>query len=326
MQKTRINIIYPIFISHLGCPFKCVFCDQVQITNTQAIDWETTFNDVNKFINKNKDEYKEIAFFGGSFTCLSINEMQELFQKFSSILDDKTYFRISTRPDAINEEILLFLKHNRVNTIELGIQSFSDKELLACKRGYDSVTAMDACKSIKNHDFSLSVQLLIGLPKADNQSYNDCLQKLLFIKPDFVRLYPLLVLKGTELEESYRQGNYKPLLIDEAVHWCFFFYKKCCENDIKVIKIGLHSDILKESVIAGPYHANIGEVVKGLMLVDEIINYSKNMTINKLIISDKSASLLNAYNKYAKSALLKIINYNVDIIVDKFMSCRFLIQ
>ena len=289
MQKITTKLIYPIFISHLGCPFRCIFCNQYKITNTEAvakaefnrakhtadssleedghetnavqIDWDTTLSQIKGFIQKHTNKNKEIAFFGGSFTCLEREQMSELFQKLSPYLDDKTYFRISTRPDAISEEILGFLKVNRVNTIELGIQSFSDAELIASKRGYDGKTAIEACQLIKTYDFNLSVQLLIGLPKADMNTYTESMQRLIEIKPEYVRLYPLLVLKDTELATMYKQGDYTPLSVEEAVEICSYFLNECKKNNIKVIKIGLHADISKDSLVAGPYHANLGELV-----------------------------------------------------------------
>jgi histone acetyltransferase (RNA polymerase elongator complex component) len=86
--------------------------------------------------------------------------------------------------------------------------------------------------------------------------------ELVEIKPEYVRLYPLLVIKDTELETMYRQGLYKPLTVEEAVDICSLFYKTCESTGIKVIKIGLHSDISPNDIVAGPYHPNIGELVK----------------------------------------------------------------
>jgi len=188
--------------------------------------------------------------------------MTSYFAKILPLFDDKTYFRLSTRPDAINDEILTFLKENRVRTIELGVQSFSDVELVACKRGYSADVAVNACHSVVQYEFSLCVQLLLGLPQASTDTYQYTLQRLTEIKPHFVRLYPLVVLKGTELEAMYIRGEYQPLDIPSAVDICKLFYNACISAGIKVIKIGLHSDISIDEVIAGPYSENIGEIVR----------------------------------------------------------------
>jgi len=245
----------------LGCPFSCIYCNQFAITKADAIDWDDTLFNVARFIAKNAVNEKEVAFFGGSFTCLTKTEMTSYFAKILPLFDDKTYFRVSTRPDAINEEVLAFLKENRVRTIELGVQSFSDVELTACRRGYSADVAVNACQSVLQSGFSLCVQLLLGLPQADMVSYQHTLGQLLRVKPHFVRLYPLVVLKGTELEAMYARGEYKPLDMEGAVNVCKWFYDACVSAGIKVIKIGLHSDIAGGEVVAGPY-GNIGEIVR----------------------------------------------------------------
>ena len=278
MQKFKTKIIFPIFISHAGCPFQCIFCDQNHITNQSvgamssspvksevAIEWDIIIPQVQKFVDKT-NEYKEIAFFGGTFTCLSEKEMLAHFLKFKGVIDDNTYFRISTRPDAINSDILNFLKSQKVNTIELGIQSFSDKELSASKRGYDAVKAISACEQIKQYDFNLCVQLLIGLPQANNDTFNQSINSLKTLKPDYARLYPLIVLKDTILEQMYRKGDYKPLSIEEATEICATFYQMCDNYGINVIKMGLHGNISKDKIVAGPYHERFGELVKNLCL------------------------------------------------------------
>ena len=287
MQKIRTNLIYPIFIQHQGCPFRCIFCNQFKSTNgtngvspfIDSTNGVSPFIDdikrrdavctdekqrdaVCTFIQKNKTQPKEIAFYGGSFTCLSQDKIIQYFDMYVPIMDEFTYFRLSTRPDAISEEILKILKQYKVNTIELGIQSFDDKVLMVSRRGYSSKVAIDACKMVLNYGFNLSIQFLIGLPEEDLDSIKVNIEILRDITPDYVRLYPLLVIKDTELEEVYKKGNYQPLSLDEAVDRCRLYLDNCIKNDIKVIKIGLHSDIPKENIIAGPFHDRFGELVR----------------------------------------------------------------
>ena len=247
-----------------GCPYRCIYCDQYKITKKTTVDWKKTFIEVQNFLNKHKNKPKEVAFFGGTFTCLSVPVMQSYFDNFLPLFDANTYFRISTRPDAINEQILKFLKKNRVNTIELGVQSFCDSELATSNRGYTAQTAVQSCKKIIESDFSISVQLIIGLPGANYTTYNQTIEVLKQIKPHYVRLYPLLVLKDTVLAEMYKNGDYLPLTLDEAIKICRLFFKNCEENGIKVIKIGLHSDINSEDILAGPFDERLGEKVREL--------------------------------------------------------------
>ena len=245
----------------IGCPFKCIYCDQYKITQTSELDWEKIINNVKKFTIKHKNKYKEIAFFGGSFTNLSQSTMQSYFDNLTPHIDEQTYFRISTRPDAIDENILLFLKKNRVNTVELGVQSFSDIELSSSNRGYSGQTAITSCQNILEYEFALSIQLIIGLPNANDSTYSYTIEMLKKIKPNYVRLYPLLVLKDTELADIFLSGNYLPLTLNEAIKLCKLFLNSCEKENIKVIKVGLHSDIPRSDILAGPYHERFRELL-----------------------------------------------------------------
>ncbi|MCL2064592.1 MAG: radical SAM protein [Candidatus Cloacimonetes bacterium] len=271
MQKIKTNIIYPIFIPHQGCPYRCIYCDQNKITKVlnksdENKEFIPDLLQIQNFINKHKNKYKEIAFYGGTFTRLTIEEINSYLSKITPFMDEKTFFRISTRPDLINDKILQYLKSWRINTIELGIQTFSDNGLKSINRGYTSEIAEKSCNMVLLNGFNLSIQLLIGLPEENSLSIKENIDKLIEIKPDFVRLYPLLVLKDTELENMYIKKEYTPLDIDEAIKICSIYLKSCEDNGIKIIKIGLHSDISRDVVIAGPFHERFGEIVKAVVV------------------------------------------------------------
>ena len=325
MQKIKTKLIYPVFISHQGCPNQCIFCNQFSITKVDKIDWSNTLEGVRKFIYKYHDQNKEIAFFGGSFTNLSLERMQKLFDIFHDLLDEYTFFRISCRPDAINDKILNFLKNNRVNTIELGIQSFSDNELVACKRGYTKEIAYQACLLVKKHNFMLGLQFLIGLPDFCDTTFNETVQTTLSINPDYIRLYPLLVLRNTELEILYSNNQFNPLQLEIAIEYCIDFCQKISNSNIEIIKIGIHSDINidKTEIVDGPFHANFGEIVKGRLLANQIIDYLEKEQKDTIYISDSTASQLHSFNKYPLKYIEKNIQKKIKIIIDKNLRLKY---
>jgi len=287
--------ILPIFIPHLGCPFNCVYCDQHLITKTIHINPKEISNRIENFCRKNavlKD--KEIAFFGGTFTNLPTEKQKELFVLIKPFLAQISGIRISTRPDFINEKILGFCKKNKVKVIELGIQSFSDDVLTASKRGYNSHSAISACNLIKKHNFKLGIQLMPGLPNFSEKSINETVKTTILIQPDFVRIYPTIVLKKTVLEKWYKEQKYFPLIIEKAVEIVSAMKLQFDKNKIKIIKIGLHSDIDINSITAGPYHPAFGELVNSNILLIKIIKeYKKSST---LIISAKDVSLFKGFD------------------------------
>jgi len=294
--------ILPIFIPHLGCPFNCVYCDQHLITKTIHINPKEIAKRIENFCRKNAAiENKEIAFFGGTFTNLSIEKQNELFDLTKPFLAQISGIRISTRPDFIDDNILKFCKENKVKVIELGIQSFSDDVLSASKRGYNAETAISACNLIKKHNFKLGIQLMPGLPDLSEKSIKETVKTTIRIQPDFVRIYPTIVLKNTVLEKWYKEQKYLPLTIEKAIEIVSEMKLEFDKNKIKIIKIGLHSDIDTNSIVAGPYHPAFGELVNSNILLIKIIKeYKKSST---LIISAKDVSLFKGFDSRMLSKL-----------------------
>ena len=100
----------PVFVPHLGCPNDCVFCNQRKITGKDSFSIEDARSSIQKIASSLGDaaQNAEIAFFGGSFTAINRNYMISLLEAASSFvrIGLGKGIRISTRPDAIDEEIL----------------------------------------------------------------------------------------------------------------------------------------------------------------------------------------------------------------------------
>jgi histone acetyltransferase (RNA polymerase elongator complex component) len=310
--------IYPIFITHQGCPFQCVYCNQNAITNDYKINWEQILSDVNSFCTFNTIPKKnEIAFFGGTFTALPINIQQMYFDKFADFLPKIHGFRLSTRPDCINDKILQFLKKNKVSTIELGVQSLNDSVLKKSKRGYLSSKVISASKLIKKYGFDLGIQLMPGLPGSSFDTILESTEKAIKINPQFVRIYPTIVIKNTELENLYKNGDFTPLTLEESIQITVKMLRLFNYHKIKVIKIGLHSEISKNDIVAGPFHQSFGEIVKGELLLDSIIaDFYKNQLIktsskNLSLVLGHNQRLLNKVKNILKKDKIKILIDNV---------------
>jgi histone acetyltransferase (RNA polymerase elongator complex component) len=309
--------IFPIFIPHLGCPFDCVYCDQDTITKSKPPIIQSISDSVKKFCDNNKLEDKEIAFFGGTFTELSKKLQQQYFDAVNEYKDALTSIRISTRPDSIDKDIIDFCKNNNVRTIELGVQSFSDEVLSATKRGYTSQVAIESCNLIKKNNIILGVQLMPGLPGFNTTTLDETIETTIKLKPDFVRIYPTIVLKNTMLEDWYKDGEYSPLTLEESIEITSRLVEKFKKEDISVIKVGLHSDIEKDSIIAGPYHQSFGELVRAEILKTKILNNFKTKTLE---ISNKDISLFKGFNsRMLKEVKTKLGLQKIPIKISKNM-------
>ncbi|QQK07545.1 elongator complex protein 3 [Miniphocaeibacter halophilus] len=265
---SKLNII-PVFVPHYGCPNDCIFCNQRKITNKNyADDLIKTRLDIEEYLTffSNKNKETQIAFYGGSFTGLKEDVMVEYLKLANYFIDKKLVnsVRLSTRPDYIDDNILEILKFFNVKTIELGVQSLDDDVLYYNNRGHNSNVVFEAAKKIKEYGFELGLQQMVGLYKDDFEKSLDTARKFVEIGPKFVRIYPTLVIKDTELERLFLKGVYKPLSIYEAINIIKPIYIMYTLNKIDVIRIGLQpTDNINEGkdVIAGPFHAAFRQLV-----------------------------------------------------------------
>ncbi|HPR17719.1 MAG TPA: radical SAM protein [Candidatus Cloacimonadota bacterium] len=262
--------ILPIFIPHQGCPFHCIYCNQKTITKTDGSAFDRLAGAIRDFCRQNKNEFREVAFFGGTFTNLPLTLQQkycDLVEPFS----DECSIRLSTRPDAVSSEQLAFCRSHHVQTIELGIQSFHDRVLQLSQRHYTSADAVAACRRVKESGFVLGIQLMPGLPGFSAETWQQTMANTLNLQPSYVRIYPTIVLKRTALESLFAAGKYTPLSLDDSIRFTAMAVQKFEAACIKIIKLGLHSDIASEEIVAGPYHQSFGELVRSEILMQKII-------------------------------------------------------
>lgn len=326
--------IIPIFVPHEGCPNKCVFCNQRRITGQKnlVIDGEYVQNIVKEYKKTiDEDSHVEIAFFGGSFTAIDTKIQEELLRAAKAFKDSGIIksIRCSTRPDAINSEILKLQKKYGMDIIELGIQSLNDEVLKISNRGHNKIQSILASRLIKDHGFILGHQIMPGLPGSNREKdIKTCIESI-EMKPDLVRIYPTLVIKDTDLFDMYEKGSYKPLALEEAVEISACMYALYSVNNINVIRIGLqNTDSIKsgKDVKAGPFHPAFRQLVeekmyyyalesklKGLDLKGESITIHAPLKLISNIAGHKKRNIKNLKDEF----LIKVISFkekNDDII------------
>ena len=319
--------IIPIFVPHLGCPNDCTFCNQKkisgQIKNVKAEDVKNT---IEYYLNNFKDDnkYIEVAFFGGSFTGIDVDKQKELLSVAYEYIKNKKIdsIRISTRPDYINKEILQMLKSYGVKTIELGVQSTNDYILNKSKRGHTFEDVKKASKLIRKNGFILGHQMMVGLPESTRQDEINTAKDLIKLKPKIVRIYPVLVIKGTQLEKDYESGEYTPLTVEQAVETAKDLLVLFNKKKINVIRIGLQNtneitdpNTKKSQVVAGPYHPAFRQLVESRLWYDNIANEIKKVNSNVTHIQiDVNPSDINNAVGHKRINIEKINDtYNTDL-------------
>lgn len=254
-----------VFVPHAGCPHKCSFCDQHSISGTQfRPDAEYVHRVCSEALMCCKDpDNAEIAFFGGSFTAIRREYMTELLEAAHDFVGDGKFkgIRISTRPDYIDNDVLSILKSYGVTSIELGAQSLDDRVLKMNERGHTCEDVVKASQLIKKNHFELGLQMMIGLYGSTFASELDTVNMISALKPDTVRIYPVVILKNTRLGELYQSGEFKPFEFEQVVDIAARAIRKFESEGIKVIKVGLHaSEIVEQEMLGGFYHPAFREL------------------------------------------------------------------
>ncbi len=285
MRQVTTNIA--IFVPHSGCPQQCSFCDQRVISGAQMPPTVAEVKQTCKTALEYGKKQLEIAFFGGSFTAIERGFMVELLESVQEFLqvDRIVGIRISTRPDAIDEEVLAVLKKYGVTSIELGAQSMDNDVLGLNKRGHTADDVRKAATLIKEWGFSLGLQMMTGLYGATQHSDYQTAQELVALAPDTMRVYPTVVLENTELADLCKSGEYSPPNVEETLPLCAKIIRLIRDNNIELIRLGLHASTdMEAKIVAGCYHQAFGELCKSAIYLDEIVKKLQNYGTNRFLI------------------------------------------
>lgn len=267
-MKKHVNI--PIFVTHLGCPHACVFCNQKTISGRSAPDFTKVEGEIEAALSSVDTEKQEaqVAFFGGSFTGIDREDMIYLLSVGKKFIDDGRVksIRLSTRPDYIDDEIIGILLKYGVRAVELGVQSCSEKVLSICERGHGAEVTHIAAKKIVDAGLEFVGQMMIGLPGASAEDELYTAREIVKMGAVGARIYPTVVFRGTKLSEMAASGAYVPLTEEEMIERSETVFEVFCEAGVNVIRIGLQSSEALtggEEIACGGYYESTGEMVLG---------------------------------------------------------------
>lgn len=290
----------PFFIPHIGCPYVCTFCNQSRITGQSGISHLTPDyikQTITDYVGKKRnDKFWEVAFYGGSFTAIHRDLQHTLLAPAYEMLQQDIIdgIRCSTRPDAVGDEAISLLQSYGVKTVELGVQSMNDGILVDAKRGHTAQEVVDAVARLKQRGMTVGVQLLPGLKGETWETILETTIAVVKLEPDFVRIYPVLVIENTELADQYRAGEYEPLSTEQAIKYCAFLKEWFEQHNIEVIRTGLQSTEEFDSgnsLVAGPYEPAMGELV-----VNEQYKQRIERCIDEHLSSENLLGKQNDYN------------------------------
>lgn len=293
--------VIPVFVPHLGCPNDCVFCNQRRISGSTA---PATAQDVEIAIDNAaallpKGAKRQLAFYGGSFTAIPVDQQEALLSAAKRRMDmgDIDALRLSTRPDAIDGEVLKRLKRYGVETIELGAQSMCDEVLELSGRGHTADDVENASRLIKAAGFRLILQMMTGLPGDSAARTVETAQRIIALRPDGVRIYPTVIVRDTALYDLWQVGRYKEHTVDEAVEYCAQIVPLFEAAGIPIIRLGLNptEELSGGAAAGGAYHPALGELVKSRIMLDKARALFKNADIaqNSIVTLGVDSTLIS---------------------------------
>ena len=323
--------VIPFYIPNEGCPHRCIFCD-AKISSGDgefAKISEDYFNErIKAFLEtrKGRGTHVEVAFFGGSFNALPNEKRKYYLSLVAPLLDSKVIdsLRLSLRPDNLDSDFLRDINLAKVKTVELGVQSMNDKTLELIERGHNSSDVSKAINLFKKNNIMVSAHIMVGLPGEDENIFLDSFRNLLDLRPEFVRIHPTLILKGTKLEALFNDSKYSPLNLNDAVNLCSKAVKMAQECNVKVLRLGLQTNAMldqKQNIAGGPYHPAFGELVISNLIFEKLVDLVergnlKNSKVFKLRINPKMASKVSGQKGENLERLKKVFNLEEIILVN----------
>lgn len=174
-----------------------------------------------KVILKRTGAKKYLAYFQAyTNTYADIEHLRKLYDAALSE-PDVIGLSIATRPDCVAEAVLDLLADYQYQGyeiwLELGLQSAFDESLKRVNRGHGFEEYKTTLLNARKRGLQVCTHLIIGLPGETKMHCNTTLERVLELGVDGLKLHPLHVVKGTQLANEWRRGEYQPLQLDEYI-------------------------------------------------------------------------------------------------------------
>lgn len=252
-------MVIPVFLPHSGCDERCVYCHQGYITDSGGRDIKARIDGA----LRDRREACEVGLFGGNIFGMEPADLAGLFSFFAPYKDVVKGFRLSTKPVPLRDDTIDILKRNGVRIIELGIPTFNDTILAALNRAHTVADLVQAYDRLLGEGFRLALQFMVGLPGETMSDIEEMVESMVRLGPEYIRIYPLVVLRNTPLHRLFETGSFTPIPFDEALERAVLIYRRALEEGIDVVNVGLtDNEIIREMVAGGFYHPAFGSLVQ----------------------------------------------------------------
>ncbi len=128
---------------------------------------------------------------------------------------------IETRPDWCQQKEIDRMLDFGTTRVELGVQTLDDDIYRLVRRGHKVEDVVKATALLREYGFKVYYHWMPGLPGSTPEEDLELTRRLFdndSFKPDGLKLYPTMVIEGTELDKWYQEGRYQPYDFDTMVN------------------------------------------------------------------------------------------------------------
>ena len=294
--------VVAVMTSPAKCPHgKCVFCPGgVEYMTPQSYTGEEPA--ALRARRNNYDAYKqvkdrisqyyiigqipskvELIIMGGTFTSRSWNYQKNFINDcFNALNNKRTSLKqsqklnenakhrcvgltVETRPDEISMKTIKRLLELGATRVELGVQSLDNKVLKKSMRGHSVNDIIRATRLLKDAGFKINYHMMTNMPgstiRKDFESFRKAFNDENF-RPDMLKIYPTLLIKGTKLHEMFENKKWKPYTLKQTISLVAKI-KRICPDYVRIMRV--QRDIPSFKIEQDLKNSNLRQLVNNYM-------------------------------------------------------------
>lgn len=216
-------------------------------------------------------EKVELILMGGTLTARPLDYQRWFVKRCLDAMNDfgdergleirNTGMTFETRPDYAKEGEVDQMLEMGATKVELGVQQVTNTVLETIRRGHSVEDSIAANRRVRDSALKVGFHVMLGLPGATLKDDKEMFKRIFYdsnFKPDYLKIYPTLVVKGTQLYDMWKQGDYKPICEDEAIE-IIAYAKRIIPKWVRIQRI--QRDIPAQFIEAGVKKSNLRQLV-----------------------------------------------------------------
>lgn len=195
------------------CKQKCSYCDfhfSTTFTAYRSKMIAALIKEINTRVDfVNQQAIETIYFGGGTPSLLTPEELKAItdaiYHNYQVV--PEVEFTLEANPDDISNQQLTAWKAIGVNRLSIGLQSFMQEDLDWMNRAHTSEEATQSVMLAKEQGFSLTVDLIYGLPNRTLEDWKNNIEQLITLAPEHISAYCLTIEERTALYQLVQKGD-----------------------------------------------------------------------------------------------------------------------